>query len=225
MRAGGSNGFGRRDFVWHPGGELVLDYQRRNVLGFAFDFDEDHTKSNWGVEASWINKQPFLDNGSQNNISKVDTLNLTISVDRPTFINFLNPGRTFFINSQIFFQYITDYHKDFWSNGPLNVLATLTVFTGYFQDRLMFFHTIVYDVNSASGALLPSIAYRFNEAFSATVGVNVFWGREELVDAPLNEIRPGLNRTGHEAYQDAVENGLSAVRQRDEVYLLLRYTF
>ena len=225
VKAGGANGFGRRDFVWDSGGEFVLDYQRRNVLGFAFDFDEDHTKSNWGVEASWINNQPFLDNGAHDNVSKVDTLNLTISIDRPTFINFLNPGRTFFFNSQIFFQYIGDYSSQFWSNGPLNVLATLTVFTGYFQDRLMFFNTVVYDVNSASGALLPSIAYRFTDSFSATVGVNVFWGHEQMVDSAINEVRPGLNRTGHDAYEDPVENGLSAIRERDEVYLLLRYTF
>ena len=225
VRAGGANGFGRRDFVWHSGGELVLDYEKRNVLGFAFDFDEDKTKSNWGVEASWINKQPFVDNDSWSNVSKVDTLNLTISVDRPTFINFLNPGRTFFINSQIFIQYINDYGDNFYSNGPLNVLATLTVFTGYFQDRLMFFHTAVYDVNSNSGALLPSISYRFTESFSVTVGANVFMGRQQLRDAPINEIRPGLNRVGNDAYKDPVENGLAALRERDEVYLQIRYTF
>jgi hypothetical protein len=225
VKAGGANGFGRRDFVWDSGGELVLDYQRRNVLGFAFDFDEDHTKSNWGVEASWINNQPFLDANSFSNISKVGTLNLTISVDRPTFINFLNPGRTFFFNSQIFVQYINDYGSGFASNGPVNLLATLTVFTGYFQDRLMFYHTAVYDVNSQSGALLPSISYRFNEAFSVTVGANVFWGHQQLTESALNELRPGLNRVGHDAYEDPVENGLAAVRERDEVYMLLRYTF
>jgi hypothetical protein len=225
VKAAGANGFGRRDFVWHSGGELVLDYQKRNVLGFAFDFDEDRTKSNWGVEASWVNRQPFVDNDAFDNVSVVDTLNLTISVDRPTFINFLNPGRTFFINSQIFIQYINDYRDTFYANGPFNLLATLTVFTGYFQDRLMFFHTTVYDVNSASGALLPSISYRFSESFSVTLGANVFWGRQQLIDAPINELRPGLNRTGHDAYMDPVENGLSALRERDEVYALIRYTF
>jgi hypothetical protein len=226
VKAGGKlNGFGRRDFPWHSSGELVLDYEKRNVLGFAFDFDEENTKSNWGVEATWVNKQPFVDNDEMSGVSKVDTLNLTISVDRPTFINFLNPGRTFFFNTQIFLQYIDDYGDNFYANGPINMLATFTVFTGYFQDRLQFFNTFVYDVNSVSGAALPSVSYRFTESFSATVGSNIFFGRQQLRDAPINEIRPGLNRVGSNAYDDAVENGLSALRERDEIYLTIRYTF
>jgi hypothetical protein len=225
VRAGANNHFGRRDFVWHSSGELVLDYNKRNVLGFAFDFGEDRTKTNWGVEATWVSKQVFLNNDEYDGISDVDTLNLTVSVDRPTFINFLNQGRTFFFNSQWFFQYIPDYGKNYNVNGPLNVLATLTAFTGYHQDRLMLFTTLVYDFNSGSGALLPSITYRFTENLSAAIGVNVFWGHQQLRDAPINEIRPGLNRVGHNAYQDAVENGLTALRERDEMNLTLRYTF
>ena len=152
-------------------------------------------------------------------------MNLTISVDRPTFINFLNQGRTFFFNTQWFFQYINNYDKAFYSNGPLNVLATFSVFTGYHQDRLMLYSTAVYDFNSNSGALLPSITYRFTESFSATVGVNVFWGHQQLRDAAINEIRPALNRTGTHAYKDAVDDGLSALRERDEMNLTIRYTF
>jgi hypothetical protein len=174
---------------------------------------------------TWVDEQPFVDNDQLSGVSKVDTLNLTVSVDRPTFINFLNPGRTFFINSQIFVQYIDDYQENFYVNGPLNVLATLTAFTGYHQDRLLFFNTVVYDVLSRSGALLPSITYRFTESFSATAGVNVFWGRTELRDAPINEIRPSVNRTGAHAYEDPVVNMLSALRERDELYLAIRYTF
>jgi hypothetical protein len=225
VRAAGNNGFGRRSFAWQSGGELVLDYNKRNVLGFAFDFDEENTKTNWGVEATWISKQMFVNNDEYDGLSDVDTINLTVSVDRPTFINFLNQGRTFFFNSQWFFQYINDYGNAFYSNGPLNVLATFSVFTGYHQDRLMLYSTVVYDFNSNSGALLPSITYRFTESFSATVGVNVFFGHQQLRDSAINEIRPGLNRTGHHAYKDAVDAGLSALRERDEMNLTIRYTF
>jgi hypothetical protein len=224
-RVGGRNGYGRRDWAWHSSGEVVLDYQKRNVLGFAFDFDEERTKSSWGVEASWVNRQPFANNDEWDGVSKVDTFNLTISADRPTFIDFLNPGRTFFFNTQWFFQYVAGHGENFWANGPFNVLATFTAFTGYHQDRLLFFNTAVFDVMSRSGALLPSVIYRFSESFSVTVGVNVFWGRSQWRDAPINEIRPALNRTGNHAYEDAVVNGLSVLRERDEIYLSLRYTF
>jgi hypothetical protein len=89
----------------------------------------------------------------------------------------------------------------------------------------MLYTTLVYDFNSGSGALLPSITYRFTENLSAAIGVNVFWGHQQLRDAPINEIRPGLNRVGRNAYQDAVENGLTALRERDEMNFTLRYTF
>lgn len=225
VRAGGNGAFGRRDMAWHSSGELVLRYERRNVLGFAFDVAEDRTKTNWGVEATWVDDQTFVDNDRADGVVRTDTLNLTVSVDRPTFINFLNPNRTILFNSQWFFQYIHGYEDTFLANGPVNVLATLTALTGYHQDRLLVAYTGVYDFRSNSGAILPQVTYRFSENLSASVGMNLFFGRQQMVDSPLTELRAGLNRTGRNAYQDAVENGLSALRDRDEVYMLLRYTF
>lgn len=89
----------------------------------------------------------------------------------------------------------------------------------------MIYNTLVYDVMSQSGAILPSVVYRFTESFSATLGANVFMGRQQMIDSSINEIRPGVNRTGRNAYQDAVERGLSAVREHDEIFLQVRYTF
>jgi hypothetical protein len=223
--AGGNKEFGRRDFAWDSGGELLLSYTKRNVLGFAFDVAEDHTKTNWGFEATWVNRSPFVDNNQFNGLTYSGTYNLTISVDRPTFINFLNQNRTFFFNSQWFFQYISDYHDSFTSNGPLNVLATFTILTGYHQDRLLISHTTVYDFMSNSGALLPQVTYRFSESFSASLGLNFFFGREQFKVGPINEIRPALNRVGDHAYDDAVENGLTVLQNHDEFYTTIRYTF
>jgi hypothetical protein len=225
VRAGGNGTFGRRDFVWQSGGEGVLRYQKRNVFGFSSDFAEDVTKSNWSAEATWINANQYTDNDSFTGRSESDTVNLTVSVDRPTFINFLNPNRTFFFNSQIFFQYITEYKAGFVNNGPFNMLGTFTVQTGYFQDRLLPGLTFVYDLNSNSGAMLPQISYRFTENFSATVGMSFFFGRWEYVDTAIAPLGVIGNELGHHAYQDGVENGLSVVRERDEAYVRIRYTF
>jgi hypothetical protein len=155
----------------------------------------------------------------------VDTFNLTISMDRPTFINFLNQNRTFFINTQWFFQYIAGYEDSFTSNGPFNVLATFAVSTGYYQDRLLPSLVMVYDFQSGSGAGIPKLQYRFNEAFSATVGAAFFFGRFQSKDAPLTPIGGNPIRGGGNAEKSFVENGLAVVRDRDEVFLMLRYTF
>ena len=225
VRAGGNGAFGRRDFAWDSGGEFLLGYTKRNVLGFAFDAAEDYTKTNWGVEATWVNRSPFIDNNQFDGLNYSGTFNLTISVDRPTFINFLNQGRTFFFNSQWFFQYISDYHTGFTTNGPLNVLATFTALTGYHQDRLLVSYTTVYDFRSNSGGLLPQVTYRFSESFSASLGINFFFGRQQYKVAPINEVRPGLDRVGNHAYDDAVENGLTVLQNRDEFFTTIRYTF
>jgi hypothetical protein len=224
VRAAGNGRFGRRDFEWHSGASLALRYEKRNVLGFSMDFAEDVTKSNWGVEATWIEGVPFTDHDKFDGTTTVDTYNLTLSVDRPTFINFLNSNRTFFFNSQWFFQYVDNYRKGFTSNGPWNILATFTIETGFFRDRFTPSMTFVYDIRSNSGAWLPRVTYRYTENFSVTFGIAAFMGRFEGRSMALNPTSTH-NHVGRGSYQDFVENGLSVVRERDEAYLRVRYTF
>ena len=226
VRAAGNGLYGRPDFVWHGGSSAVLRYRKRNVVGFSMDFAEDVTKTNWSLEATWIRGLRQTDNREFDGLSEVDAWNLTISMDRPTFINFLNQDRTFFINTQIFIQYIDGYRRGFPTNGPWNLLGTLTVQTGYFQDRLLPSLTLVYDVRSSSGGALGQVGYRLTENFSVIVGYNAFfgrWQRKEGAVVPLGRL-PGT-RAFRGAYASFAENGLAAVRDRDELFLRIRYTF
>jgi hypothetical protein len=225
VQAGGDGTFGRRTFIWQSGGEVLIEFEKRNVLGFSMDFAEDVTKTNWGLESTWIEGVSMSDANQFDGRSRVDEYNLTISVDRPTFINFLNANRTFFMPSQWFFQYRDGYKQGFSSNGPWNILGMLSVSTGYYQDRLLPSVTFVYDTQSVSGAALAQVTYRYNEDFSVSFGASMFMGREELTQASVNSAGPAGNRQGKHAYQDGTENGLAAVRDRDEVFLRLRYTF
>jgi hypothetical protein len=222
--AGGNSRYGRRDFIWHGGGNVALRYEKRNVMGFSMDFAEDVSKSNWSFEFTWIEGLPYTNNNSFDVTTEADSFNLTMSVDRPTFINFLNANRTFFFNTQWFLQYVDGYVDGFTGSGPWNLLATFTVATGYFQDRLLPSMSFVYDFRSNSGAAMPSVTYRFTENFSASFGMAAFWGRYEKRTAPF--WMGGLeNRVGRGAYKSYVENGLSGIRERDELYLRIRYTF
>jgi hypothetical protein len=114
-------------------------------------------------------------------------------------------------------------------NGAWNVLGILAINTGYFQDRLLPSLLFVYDVMSASGAVIPSFTYRFNEKFSATIALAGFWGRTERARMSVNPIGPPSNRrsdrNGQHRYENTAETGLAIVRARDEVSLRLRYTF
>jgi hypothetical protein len=227
IRAGGNGQFGRRDFVFHNGGEGVLKVDKSNILGFSMDFAEDVTKSNWGVEFTWVNDLHVGNNNAFGGLTDgVDLYRLTISVDRPTFVNFLNANRTFFINTQWFVQRTSPFHKGF--TGPLNpweVFGVLAVSTGYFQDRLLPSLTTVYFVMNNSFAVLPQVTYRFTENFQATVGLAWFGGREQAIDAPIQGLGPVGENFGRDAYKSFVEPGLALVRERDEVFLRIRYTF
>lgn len=225
VRAGGNTRHGRMEFDWHVGGSGVLRYQKRNVLGFSMDFAEDRTKSAWSFEATWIRGVPYEDNDQRDGLTEVDLYNLTVSIDRPTFISFLNADRTFFINSQWFFQYISGYREGFVRHGPFNVLATLRAETGYYQDRLLPGITLVYDFGSSSGAVLPAIRYRFSESFSATVGVSFFFGRFQSIDPATRQVGDPPFRGGLNAQRDFTEQGIAPIRDRDEAFLAIRKTF
>lgn len=225
LRAGGNGRYGRRDFFWHSGSELILTYNKRNVLGLSLDFAEDRTKTNWGVEMTWVSEDEFANSLDARGFSESDVYNLTVSVDRPTFVNFINPNRTLLFNSQWFMRLIEDYQRGggFTASGPFSLLGTFTVMSGYFQDRLLPAATLVHDVPTASGAILFQTTYRFNQAFSATVGLATFYGKPERQAVAFNQAVVTNNGGSFEARTRY--DGLSALAERDEAYLSLRYTF
>jgi hypothetical protein len=225
FRAGGNGRFGRRDFLWQSGGEGLLFYPKRNVLGLSFDFAEDVLKTNWGVELTWVNDVPYASNTSRNLLQETDVYNLTISVDRPTFVNFLNANRTFFFNAQLFVRYLPHYDGSYDTNGPFTALGTFAITTGYFQDRLLPSLVLIHDLKSASGGVIAQVSYRFNESFSATIGMLTFYGQPRENRVALYPISLPNPNYGADDKRGTRFEGLSAIAERDEVFFTLRYTF
>jgi hypothetical protein len=223
VRAGGNGRFGRSDFLWHGGSELELFYDKRNVLGFAMDFAEDRTKTNWSFEFTWVDDDLFANSEALRGFADMDVYSLTMSVDRPTFVNFLNPQRTIFFNSQWFIRYLSNYDNAFTTNGPISVLGTLSVFTGYFQDRLLPSLTLVHDFSSASGGVIGQITYRITESFSLSFGAAGFYGGPEKGRGAFRQVilpgNPGSYRTRSDF------QGLSPIAERDELFMSVRATF
>ena len=80
FRAGGNGQFGRRDFIWHGGGEGLLFYPKRNVLGLAFDFARGPDRRPTGESSSpGSNDMSFASNTSRDLLQKSDVYNLTVS--------------------------------------------------------------------------------------------------------------------------------------------------
>jgi hypothetical protein len=227
-RAGGNGSHGRRTFVWQSGGEAVLSYNKRNVLGFSMDFAEDVSKSNFSFEFTWIEGLVVGNNNEYDGLSQANDFNLTMSADRPTFINFLNSNRTFFFNWQLFVRYREGWEKGFGDEGPWSFLTTFAASTAYFQDRLAPSAVVVYDIGTQSGAFLPQISYRFTQNFSAAFGMAYFFGKPDYTDQPLTGIAPAGNASDRDSdhlYKSRRNGGLAIVSDRDEIWARIRYTF
>ena len=72
--------------------------------------------------------------------------------------------------------------------------------------------------------MLPSVAYRFTENFSATFGLAIFSGRTESRNPAITPISLG-NRVGKGAYSAHLDRRLSLTRENGEAFLRVRYTF
>ena len=73
--------------------------------------------------------------------------------------------------------------------------------------------------------MLPEIAYRFTENLTATISLGLFFGRWQPYKAPLRSISDFPYRAGRWQSSDWTEQGISPVRDNDEVALRVRYTF
>jgi hypothetical protein len=230
-RAGGDGSFGRRDFLWHGGRMISFNYQKRNIFGFAVDFAEDFTKTSWGIEFTWTANKLFSDLNEFDGLSSSDEMVLSISVDRPTFINYLNPNRSFFMNFQFFIRYLTDFeggaddHDGMYgvAEGPLDGRAVFTFFTGYFQDRLQPRLTFIYDPTTSNGGILSQLQYRWTEAFSTTVGMNHFFGRPRQVQQAYYPI--ALRTSTSDTTSEALTRSMAPVRNEDFGFITIRYSF
>ncbi len=231
-RAGGDGTYGRRDFIWHGGRQVALSYQKNNVLGFALDFAEDRTKTSWGIEFTWTADKLFNDTLEFSGLHESDDFVMSVSVDRPTFFNFLNPNRTFFLNFQFFVRYLSDFNgsssgKDGMfgvANGEFSGLGVFTFFTGYFQDRLMPRASFVLDPTNNNGAVLGQLLYRWNESFSTTLKVNHFFGH--TVQGQERTFPIALLRTPDQTSESSTLTRLfNPVRNRDSLLMIIRWTY
>ncbi len=85
--------------------------------------------------------------------------------------------------------------------------------------------TLVHDFNSVSGAVITGLTYRYTTHFSIGVGVAAFYGRIQTKRAALTGLAGASGGAGKGRNRSYVQNGLSSVRDRDELFLRLRYTF
>jgi hypothetical protein len=74
--------------------------------------------------------------------------------------------------------------------------------------------------------VLWSLGWRVTQSFLIRIGLSTFWWEVDDREAALVAAgTAGQGGRGEGAYRSYVENGLSTVRDRDEISIRLRYTF
>ena len=160
------------------GGNVIYDHKRSLTLGLAVDYFEDFTGIVFRIESSYTFDEYVQNTRKIDFTDETDVLRFSIGMDRPTFIKFLNPNRTFFLSAQIFQTWWVDHDGD-RSTGMLNPerewIYTFFVQGQYLRDRLTPQAFIVWEQKSDGWIGGFQAQYLFNNNWSAVFGGNFTW--------------------------------------------------
>jgi len=230
----GSPGFPAPSTSVHPD-HWILDFHwpKISTVGFTFNVPENnYTKSVFRGEFAYTIDQPFsllsLNPGfaaagfPDLEYAEKDLFQCMIGFDRPTFIGFLNPRKTFFLSGQIFYRKIIsadsssglsnpigdrlmtgmgDENSGYNLNDDHEWILTAVASTEYYDGRILPQVAAVYNITGKCGLIMPSVEYQPTSNTSIILG-----GVWLFSDSPM-------------------ASGIGAFEQNDEVFLHLKYTF
>ncbi len=162
-----------------------IHFPRVLLVGGSADFYVDPIKSAFRVEVAWTEGEEFADTSKPRLFSESDVVRWVVGWDRPTYIKFLNPNRTFLLSGQMFGQHLLD-HERFGSpitGAPIgfqdwdhNFIFTFLIQGFYMNDRLQPRLITAYDTRAQAGVLSPGVDWLFNNNWRLIVAANVKFG-------------------------------------------------
>ncbi|MCY4154505.1 MAG: DUF1302 domain-containing protein [Gammaproteobacteria bacterium] len=227
-------------------------FPRVTLVGGSADFYVDPLKSAFRVELAHTSGEEFADTSVADLNSESDVIRWVVGWDRPTYIRWLNPNRTFLLSAQIFGQHLLD-HKSIshpisgrqigfqdWKNGYIGTF----LFQGFFRnDRLLPRIITAYDFRAKAAVLAPGVDYLINDNLRLIFGANIKLGRgPQVADDgrttnafPPFTARAGCteatissscgDRRGFEPLGRFRSGPLGMAQHEDEFQVLLRYRF
>jgi len=231
-----------------------IHFPRVFLVGASADFYVEALKSAFRVEVAHTNGEEFANTLRPGLFSRSNVLRWVVGWDRPTFIRFLNPRRAFLISGQLFGQHLLDHEEIVTPAGKAgmpdwenNILATLLIQGGYFNDRLVPQILGAYDVQAKAGVIGPSATWLISDKWRLTVGANIKFGRaknnfddcracnqfppftdpaEGTPGAGTLPVGQTANRLGGISPLGAFRAGpIGMAQDEDELQILLRYRF
>ncbi|MGH8596162.1 MAG: DUF1302 family protein, partial [Gammaproteobacteria bacterium] len=176
-----------------------IDFPRVFLVGGSLDTYVDAIESTFRVEFAHTNGEEFANTLKPQLFSESNVIRWVVGWDRPTWIKFLNPDRTFILSAQIFGQHLIDHDLIKLPTGEAgmpdwkdNFIGTFLIQGNYMNDRLTPQFIMAYDVKAQAGAVAPSVNWLITDAWELNVGMNVKLGRtkNEFDDARSNNPFP-----------------------------------
>ena len=212
------------------GGQVAEVYQKANTLGLALDYYEDFTGIVFRIESSWTHDELVNNTHKADWIDESGVVRFSIGMDRPTFIKFLNPTRTFFLSAQIFNTIYLDWegtHESGFATDRNNWIYTFFIQGQYLRDRLTPQAFIVWEQSSGGWIGGFQLQYLISNTWSLVGGGNFTWeGRRQR----RHDLGPFTSFTlNGSPYQEAVfgaaQLGAAAFNKNDELFFRVRYQF
>jgi hypothetical protein len=164
------------------GGGAQIRYHRDNTLGLSADYFESYTGVVVRVESSWTHNALLNDTNSLDWTTNNDIMQYVIGFDRPHFIKFLNPDRTFFTSFQVFETYYPGAHsedagKTGLVTGTNNFTFTAFTQTHYYRDQIIPLIFAAFGTEGTDATIGGNNEWLINDHWSAVVGFDAFLGK------------------------------------------------
>ena len=186
------------NYFYDPLG-LVL----RGECGYVID--EPFTTMNVGLHDTVLGPQPWASWFNDEYTTK-DTFHYMIGFDRPTWIPFLNETSTFFVSWQFYHKIILDYNDSPTFRGVVDdetyqldtmmgrnsradhkYLTSLKINTKYLDDTIRPDVLCVWDINAASGFIIPKVHWEPTYDWHFEIGAIYIWA-DNWVSGPFGYV-------------------------------------
>ena len=212
------------------GGSLAARYRKQNTLGLSVDWYEPTTGFVIRTETSWTANALLIDTTKPDLLADGNIYRYVIGIDRPTFIRWLNPNRSFFLSLQAFGTHIPDVHAGRYGNpngANDNFIFTFFVQNQFMRDQLVYLLFGAFGTTGVDGTTGGNVEYLITNNWSVQLGATAFLGSRREHDLstfarfttdgrPFSETGFGI---GH------MQAGGSERNQMNEFWGRIRYRF
>ncbi|HVB78510.1 MAG TPA: DUF1302 family protein [Candidatus Binataceae bacterium] len=213
-----------------------IRYHKDNTLGLSADYFESYTGVVVRVESSWTHNALLNDTDSLDWTTNNDILQYVIGFDRPHFIKFLNPDRTFFSSFQVFETYYPGAHstnggKDGLITGTNDFTFTAFTQTHYYRDQIVPLIFAAFGTQGTDATIGGNTEWLINDHWSASVGMDAFLGMSHQHNVGAIAWLNSRTAPQDQAYSESVfgqahmQAGGAQRNTDDEFWTRIRYRF